>query len=137
MGKVGEDGNFDRDAEGAELDESVGGGFEDEEFGTGVGDGTDALVEDFDAFGGHVFKLFMEKSGVEAGVGDFVFVAINSTPSGGGEEAGAVAGVTKHFPDHKTGSGFAVGAGDGDDAEVLRGVVVFAGGGEGLEPVEG
>ena len=45
MGEVGENGDFDRDAEGAELGEGVRGGFEDEKFSTGVGDSADALVE--------------------------------------------------------------------------------------------
>ena len=44
VGEVGENGDFDRDAIGAELGEGMRGGFEDEKFSAGVGDGVDALV---------------------------------------------------------------------------------------------
>lgn len=50
-----------------------------------------------------------------------------AAPSNGGEEAGFVAGIVKHLPNHKAGSGFAVGAGDADDAEILGGAAVAEG----------
>lgn len=60
VGEIGENGDFDRDAEGTELRHGVGGDFKDEEFGTGVGNGAHTSVKDTDAFGSHVFVLRMQ-----------------------------------------------------------------------------
>lgn len=109
-------------------------GFKDEKFGAGVGDGADALIEDFDALGGHVFVLLVELGEV-GGVGGAVSIAADAAPSDGGKKTGFVTGVIEHFPNHEGCGGFAVGASDGDNAEVLGGEVVLFGGGEGLKPV--
>ncbi len=57
MGEVGENGDFDGDAEGAELRHGMRSDLEDEEFGTGISDGAHTGVENADALGGHVFVL--------------------------------------------------------------------------------
>lgn len=136
MSEVGENGDFDGDAEGAELGEGMGGGFKNEEFGAGIGDGANTLIKNFDAFGSHVLVLLV-KFGEVSGVRSTVSITADTTPSNGGEQAGFVAGLVKHFPNHERSGGFAVGAGDGDDTEALGGEMVFFGGSEGLEPVPG
>lgn len=55
VGDVGKDGDLDRNAKSAELAKGMGSGLEDEELGTGVGDGADTLIKNLYAFGGHVF----------------------------------------------------------------------------------
>ncbi len=84
-----------------------------------------------------MFELFMEGSGIKTGGGDVVFVAINPTPGDGGEETSFVTGVVEHFPNHEGSGGLTIGAGDGNDAEMFGGEVVFAGGVCGLEPMVG
>lgn len=59
VGEVGKNGDLDRDTESAKLGQGVGSGLEDKKLGAGVSDGADALVEDGDAFGGHVFVLLV------------------------------------------------------------------------------
>lgn len=135
MGDVGENGDFDGDAKSAELGEGVRSGFEDEKFGTRVCDGTDAFVKDFNTFSSHMFKLLVKRAGVETDVDDLVFVAIDTAPRDGGEEAGFVAGMVEHFPNHERSGSLAISTGDSDDAEMLGGEVISAGGVHSLEPV--
>ena len=78
VSEVGEDGDFDRDTEGAEFGESVGGDFEDEEFGALVGDLPNALVQGKSINSGHMAEFGLE----------FIY-----TVGYGGHEAGFVAGV--------------------------------------------
>ena len=57
MSEVGHDGDFEGDAESAKLSEGVRGDLKDEEFGAGLGDFGDTLVEGVSINGGHMTKF--------------------------------------------------------------------------------
>lgn len=65
-------------------------------------------------------------------VGEFI-----DTPGNGGHEAGFVAGGVEHFPDQEAGGGFAIGAGNADDAEFAGGSAGAEGGEAGAEEMVG
>ena len=110
VGEVSENGDVNRDAEGAMLGEGVGSDFEDEIFGALTRYFRDAFVQSEGVDGGHVAEF-----GAEA----------IDTPGDGGHQTDFIAGATEHLPGHESGGGFAVGAGDGDNGEFFSGEVVF------------
>ena len=48
-----------------------------------------------------------------------------------------MAGRVEHVPNHETGGGFAIGAGNADDAKVFGGMVIFGSSNNSLRPVIG
>ena len=54
VSEISENGEFKGDTHGAEFGKGVGGNFEDEKFGTLIGDGADATIESKSVYSGHV-----------------------------------------------------------------------------------
>ena len=110
MGEIGENGDFDGDAEDTVLSEGVRGDLENEKINIFGLDGGDTLIEGESVDGGHVAELGLESV---------------DTPSDSSHEADFVTGMAQHLPNHEGSGGFAIGASDGDDAHVASREAVF------------